>query len=712
MFVLIVAEKPSVAASIAQVVGAAARRKTYFEGNGYMVSWCLGHLVAAAPPDAYDARYSHWNVKDLPILPDPWRYDVIPQSKAQFNALTGLMLHTKVQSIICATDAGREGELIFRLVYRQCGCQKPVKRLWVSSMEEKALADGLTHLRDSSEYDDLYAAALCRMHADWIVGFNASRLYSVLYDANLSVGRVVSPTLALLVKREQEIAAFRKEPFYTVELNCGGFTAVSQRIPSAKTADDLQLRCDGGEAAVKAVESADKTEKPPRLYDLTTLQRDANRLYGYSAKSTLEAAQSLYEKKLLTYPRTDSRYLTDDLRDELPALVGGIASRLPFLKSLKSTEIPVSAGQVIDSQKVSDHHALIPTRTAVKADMSALPTLEMNVLTLVAVRLICAVGEPHRFMDTAVTLDCAGAPFTAKGRTEQAAGWQNCQRAFFKTVRDKPAGAKISTLPPLEQGARLPVKAAVKKGVTAPPKHYTEDTLLSAMENAGVAEFAEIPDAERKGLGTPATRADTIEGLLAVPKMAGSVALAVREGRNLLPTEKGMRLVGILPEALTSPVTTAEWETGLTKIARGEMDAGEWMDGIIAMIRRLIGSASAPADNPFRQSLARQPVGKCPWCGRPVLENGKGFCCSGHGDTPPCHFALWKDDRFFAAARKKLTRGTAEKLLKDGRVFLTDLYSSRKDRMYSATVVLASRTDKAGRQWPTFDLEFPERKQA
>lgn len=707
---LVIAEKPSVAASIAKVVGANNRKKSHYEGGGYRVSWCLGHLVELAAPDAYNADYSDWQMKDLPILPEQWKYSVIPKTQPQFNALTGLMLQSDVDTIVCATDAGREGELIFRLVYMMCGCKKPVKRLWVSSMEEKALADGMAHLKDSAEYDRLYAAALCRSRADWIVGLNASRLYSLLYDANLSIGRVLSPTLALLVHREDDIAAFKKEPFYTLDLDCGKFSASSDRIRAESAAKKLWSRCDGEQVTVKAVECKEKTDNPPKLYDLTSLQRDANRLFGYSAKDTLVAAQNLYEAKLLTYPRTDSRYLTDDMRDGLPALVKETAARLTFADGISDA---VNFDRVINSKKVSDHHALLPTQTALKADLSSTPTMERNILTLVAVRLLCAVDGAHRYTETTVTLSCADALFSAKGRTELAAGWKEIEQAYFKTLRDRPKEDKVTTLPAMAEGDTFKViKAEIRTGSTTPPKHFTEDTLLAAMENASAEEFAEIQDLERKGLGTPATRAEIIEKMLRVPKKGNHQSLAIRDGRNLLPTEKGVQLIRALPEQLTSASTTAEWEDGLTKIARGELDANAWMGGITDFVRQLVASPSVLPENPFQCEKTRQePVGKCPWCGRPVYENPKGFCCSGHNEeASPCQFALWIDNHFFATSKKTLSRSVVSRLLRDGRVPMKGLYSARTGKTYDATVVLTEKLGKDNRRWPQFELEFATKK--
>lgn len=693
---LVVAEKPSVAQSIAKVVGSDTKENGYFSGNGYLVSWCLGHLVELAAPDAYNPDYSKWALDDLPIIPDQWQTVVKPDTQKQFNILTGLLRRADVEEVVEATDPGREGELIFRLVYAKSGCNKPFKRLWVSSMEENALADGLAHLRESAEYDGLYAAALCRARADWLVGMNATRLYTLLYDCTLNVGRVVSPTLALLVQQEQEIAAFKVEPFYTVVLDCGAFLAESARLKTRAEADRLWSFCADSAATVTDVQTEEKAVRPPKLYDLTALQREANRLFGYSAKQALEGAQSLYEQKLCTYPRTDSRYLTEDFRDKLPEFACGIAARLPFLKGI---DVPVSAGRVIDGKKVTDHHALIPTQTFLSADLGALPSIERNLLALIAVRLLCAVGEPRRFSETAVTLTCADQPFTVKGRMVLDEGWQAIMRAYGAALPGRTQGKEPSALPDLHLRDTLRVKASVRDGHTEPPKHYTEDTLLAAMERAGAADFA--ADAERKGLGTSATRAETIEKLL-----SARAGLAVRKKRDLLPTEKGALLIGVLPEVLTSVKLTSDWEEKLSQVARGELPAQTFTDSIRSMTAELVQNAHAPQSNPFPQSHG--PVGICPWCGKPVLEGKKSFFCSGF-KTDGCRFALWKENAFFKASGKELTRNVATVLLKDGRVHMRGLRSQKTGKLYDADVLLGEGTDKHDLRCVQFSLEFPKR---
>mgnify|MGYP000004810852 FL=1 len=482
---LIVTEKPSVAQSIAAVLGTRQRQDGYLEGGGYLVSWCLGHLVEMAAADAYDPAYSKWQMDDLPILPEPWQYVVTPDKKAQFAVLQTLMQRDDVESIVCATDAGREGELIFRLVYEMANCRKPIERLWISSMEESAIEDGFANLRPGAEYDSLYAAALCRSKADWLVGINATRLFSTLYHRTLNVGRVMTPTLALVVERESAIENFKKQKFYTVELDCG-FRAVSDRFAQRKDADKLCAACEGQSLTVTAVEQTKKTARPPKLYDLTTLQRDGNRLFGYTAQQVLDYAQALYEKKLLTYPRTDSNYLTEDMADRVPALAELSAKLLPFSPPFVLADV----GRVIDSSKVSDHHALLPTMQVNAEAWAALPAGERNMLTLVMVRLLCAVGEIHQYEDTAVRLERSDAVFTASGRTIRIPGWRATEKAFLSTLKQKPeASAPPDTLPPMTQGQTVSVSRAVtKEGSTTPPKHFTDVIFCERKEWIGIEE--------------------------------------------------------------------------------------------------------------------------------------------------------------------------------------------------------------------------------
>ena len=691
---LVIAEKPSVAMGIAQVLGATARKEGHMEGGGWLVSWCVGHLVELAPADAYDPRYSKWAYDDLPIIPQPWQFQVLPDTRKQFNILRQLMSRDDVDTVICATDAGREGELIFRLTYDLCQCTKPVKRLWISSMEESAIRKGFDNLVDGQKYNNLYAAALCRAKADWLIGINGTRLFTTLYKGKtLNVGRVLTPTLTLLAEREAAIEHFKKEKLYTVELDAQGIRASSGKFNSKTDAEKLRSACLGKTAVVQSVTRKDKTERPPKLYDLTTLQREANRLFDYTAQQTLDYLQSLYEKRLATYPRTDSRYLTEDMAEGLPALCSTVAGALSFMAG---QPLPVHAAQVVDSSKVTDHHAVIPTAEIAGADLAALPTGERNILYMIAVRLLCAVGEPHTYAETAVTLDCGGASFMTKGRTVAAAGWKGTEKAFLSTLKKK-AEEPAPALPELAEGQRLEgADALLKQGTTSPPARFTEDTLLSAMEHASAEDFAALESVERTGLGTPATRAATIEKLV----KSGFVE---RKKKQLLPTEKGLALSWAMPDQLKSAKLTAEWEDRLGAVERGELAPEDFMAGITAMLTGLVRSYRnvAVAPSPLSDS-GRAGIGKCPRCGKNVVEGKKSFYCEGYHDTPSCGFALWKNDRFFTSKRKELTKKIAASLLKTGRAAVTGLFSEKKGVFYDATVVL----DDDGGKFVRFKLEF------
>lgn len=688
---LVIAEKPSVAQAIAHVLGATTRKDGYTEGGGWLVSWCVGHLVGLAPADAYDEKYAKWAYDDLPIVPECWQYAADRDKEKQLTVLRALMGREDVTAVVCATDAGREGQLIFQLVYNYCQCQKPTLRLWISSMEETAIKGGFASLKDGAAYESLYQSALCRSQADWLIGINATRLFSVLYGATLNVGRVQSPTLALLVNRENEIAGFKKQKFYTVQLIAGELTAEGERLADKKAAEEIRAACGGRTATVEAVENKERAELPPKLYDLTTLQRDANRLYGFTAQQTLDYTQSLYEKKLVTYPRTDSRYLTEDMAAGLPSLVEAVAVALPFMAGLETT---VNAGRVVDGSKVSDHHAIIPTHSMPGADLAALPAGEKAVLFLIAARLLCAVGEKYVTAETVAALSCGGHTFTAKGRTVTAYGWKSIDNAFRATLNEKPEDNKEpAPLPELAKGQAFPrVNASVREGTTAPPKHFTEDTLLSAMECAGAENMPE--NAERKGLGTPATRAGIIEKLV-------HTGFVERKGKNLLPTQKGAALIGVLPELIKSPALTAEWEHKLKQVERGELPAADFMAGIAGLTSKLVqdyGKLPDGADLSLFQPV-RKAVGTCPRCGGRVVENKKGFVC----ESRDCGFALWKENRFFTAKKKELTAKIAAALLKEGRAELRGCHSEKTGKTYDAIVIL----DDTGRKFVNFKMDFP-----
>ena len=675
---LVITEKPSVAHTIAAVLGADARMDGYLEGGGYIVSWCVGHLAELANAEEYDPQFAKWRLEDLPILPDNWRYAIPHNKQKRFAILRSLMDREDVTEIVNACDAGREGELIFRNVYILAGCKKPMLRLWISSMEDAAIREGFAHLRDGHDYDGLYQAALCRAKADWLVGINATRLYSVMYHRTLSVGRVMSPTLALLTQREAEIASFTPEPFWTVELACGDMTASGERLTGRPAAEKVATACQGHTAIVRAVERREKSEKAPALYDLTTLQREANRILGYTAQQTLDYLQALYEKKLCTYPRTDSRYLTDDMADVVPGYVA-VAAKLCDVAVPES----VAAAQVCNSKKVTDHHAIIPTRSAGAADIAALPSGEQKILRLAALGLLRAVSGPYRYEETAATLESGGESFTVKGRIVLDMGW----RVF---TDDAPENKE---LPPLTEGQRIAVDGVtVKEGQTTPPKHFTEDTLLSAMETAGAKDAPE--DAERKGLGTPATRAATLEKLVAsgfLERKHGKKAVA------LVPTSLGTSLISVLPEQLCSPLLTAEWEHKLKSVERGELQAGSFLVEITDMLDELVQTRRAVPGAERLFPSGRKVVGRCPRCGCDVTESKMGYFCEG----VDCRFAMWRDNKYLVNKRAVLTAPLVTELLEKGRAKLTGLYSERTGKIYDAILVM----EDDGQQM-RYSLEF------
>ena len=678
---LVICEKPSVAKSIASALGVTSRADGYFEGGGWLISWCIGHLVGLADAAAYDDRYKKWRYEDLPILPDPFRYVVSEEKAAQFHILRSLMERPDVTELVNACDAGREGELIFRLVYEAAGCSKPFSRLWISSMEDAAIREGFADLRPGADYDPLYQSALCRQKADWLIGINASRLFSVLYHRTLNVGRVQTPTLAMLADRDSKIVLFRKEKYHHVRLALEGAEAVSEKISAMEDAQTIRDACDGKKATCVSVVREKKTEKPPKLYDLTTLQREANRVFGYTAKQTLDYAQSLYEKKLLTYPRTDSRYLTCDMA-ETASVVLHLAARVPPFDACPEFFPDVLA--LVNDKEVSDHHALIPTLELEKADVPALPVGERNILLLVCCKLLCAAAESFVYEAVTATFDCGGHTFTAKGKQVLSQGWRAIQKVFRSSLKEKPEDDEAEgVLPALTEGQVFePVAASVTEHFTSPPKPYTEDTLLSAMENAGKEDIPE--DAERRGLGTPATRAAIIEKLV-------SGGFVERKGKNLIPTKAGVNLVTVLPELLTSPKLTADWEQRLNEVAKGQASPEDFMDGIEAMAAELVRKYSHISED--GQKLfqpEKETVGLCPRCGNPVYEGKKNFACSDRA----CQFVMWKNDRFFEQRGKVFTSKIAAALLKDGKAKVKGLRSLRTGKTYDGTIVLADTGGK------------------
>ena len=623
---LVIAEKPSVAQSIAAVLGATQRKDGYLEGNDYLVSWCVGHLVELVQPESYEEAWKKWSYDNLPIIPQEWQHEVKSDTKAQYQILKKLMHDDRVDAVVCATDAGREGELIFRLTYNMAGCRKPMKRLWISSMEESAIRDGFHNLRPGSDYDNLYKSALCRQEADWLVGINGTRLFTVLYGGKaLKVGRVQTPTLAMLVDRESKIINFKKEAYYMAHIMGNGLDAVSEHISDKTEAERIAGACENGQALVTSVIKEEKWVAPPKLYDLTTLQRDANRLFGFTAKQTLEYTQSLYEKKLVTYPRTDSQYLSDDMEGTAKNVIEAIFNSLLFEQNIMFNP---DIKRILNSKKVTDHHAIIPTMEIIKQDLKAIPESEMKILSLCANRLLCATGEKHIYNSTKAELTCNEIVFKVSGKEVWKNGWKEFDDFFknsYKTTEDKSDVEEEKKLPELREGMMIAVEQTkVSEHFTQPPKHYTEDSLLSAMERAGAEDMGD--EVERKGLGTPATRADIIEKLV-------KDGFVKREKKQMIPTEDGMKLITILPDVVKSPKLTADWENELTLVSKGEVAAEQFMSGIEAMVTDLVKTYHSVSDEHkamFGTGKGEQEVlGKCPKCGADVVKGKFGAYCTG-----------------------------------------------------------------------------------
>jgi len=691
---LVITEKPSVGKSIADVIGATSKKDGYMEGNGYLVTWCVGHLVELASADLYDEKYAKWKYEDLPILPKEWIYVISKGKEKQMKIIGTLMKQSDVKSIIAATDAGREGELIFRLVYEKLGCNKPIKRLWISSMEESAITEGFKNLHDGKEYEPLYEAALSRAKADWIVGINATRLFSVLYGQTLNIGRVMSPTLAMIVEREANISAFKAQPFYTIQLDCGDFILVSEKITDKEMAETIYKGCDRESVIIKEVENKEKIEKAPKLYDLTTLQREANRQLGFTAEQTLDYVQSLYEKKLLTYPRTDSRYLTEDMKENTPAVVEAVAG---FFR-LENIQSPIYMDQVINNSKVSDHHAIIPTIYAKDYDVYSLLYGEREIFLLVALRLVSAVGESCRYSETIIKASCNDTIFTAKGKVIISDGFKAVEKKYYASKKEELEKDKDKALPHLNEGETFIAKSAIKEGKTSPPKHFTDDTLLAAMENANNA----LEDTDRKGIGTPATRAGILEKLI-------KTGFAERKGdkkiKHFIPTHKGISLITVIPEVIKSPELTAQWEEKLKRIENGKLSSNDFLTEIVNMTKNLVKTYEVikGADTLFSSKSKGKSIGKCPRCGSDVKENKKGFCC----ENKTCGFALWKENMFFIKKKKKLTKIIAVELLEKGKAKLNGCYSEKTGKTYDAIVIL----DDTGGKYVNFKMEFPTNKQ-
>ena len=694
---LIIAEKPSVGRAIAAVIGATESKDGYMEGRGMIVTWCVGHLVELAMPEDYNKDFAKWRYKDLPIIPEKWQYNISKESAKQFNIVCSLMNDPTVTGIICATDAGREGELIFRLVYEKAGCRKPARRLWISSMEDNAIREGIHNLKNLSAYDNLYHAALCRAQADWLIGMNATRLYSLLYGPTLPIGRVMTPTLAMLAQRENAIEQFHPEIFYTVKLDLGNSQiAHSDRIHDLSEARNLTDACNKDSAMVKRIEHKEKRENPPLLYDLTTLQRDANRIFGYTAQQTLEYAQALYEKRLLTYPRTDSRFLTHDMEEKIPELASRVSGTLPFAAGL---DLAGNATQVIDDKKVSDHHAIIPTDSmpGETQAVNALASGVRDLLTLVSTRLLCAMDEPFVYDETTVIVACAGHEFKLKGKRILNMGWQRIWQAFRGSIGGHTADEDLEMALPddLNEGDEIALpRAELAEGKTTPPAHHTEDTILHAMETAGAEDMPD--DAEHKGIGTPATRAAILEKLLETKLVERT---GDRRKRILTPTAKGKALASILPDKLLSPQLTAEWEQRLKRIEKGEEKPDVFMADVQSFVQDLAKETvrAENADQLFQPM--RQVICKCPKCGAAITDRAKGFMC----ENRICGFALWKTGGILTGAEHPLTASDVKALVEKGEVHKTGLVSAKSHIKYEATLHLDYNENGKPFLRPTFD---------
>ena len=692
---LVIAEKPSVAQSYAKNLSAYRREDGYLEGESGIVSWCLGHLAEYAQPEKYDPKYEKWQFDDLPILPEVWKLKVSKDKKKQFDVLKGLMNRSDVEYLVNGCDAGREGELIFQRVYDLAGCRKPVKRLWISSMEDAAIQKGFQTMKSEEEYKNLCMAAVCRAQADWLIGMNGTRAYTTRYFKRLVVGRVQTPTLAMLAERQERIEHFQKEAFYKVALTDGKLTVVSENIANEEAADLLAALCNGSTAVVTQMKKEDKKAFPPRLYDLTSLQREANRYFGYTAKRTLDMLQELYEEKLVTYPRTDSQFVTEDMKDSVEELVGKMPVLLPFVDY---GQLGHGIKRVINNAKVSDHHAILPTKEAVEKGIADLPADKKNLMMLICQQLVQATGEEYLYEQTDITVKCQEHDFKARGKIPVQMGFKEVEKAFKHLyVKAEPVeGKEKETSIPAgyEEGMRLfPVKADKTTHYTSPPKPFNEDTLLAAMETAGNKEFDS--ETEKKGLGTPATRASIIEKLV-------SSGYAQRKGKQILPSTEGKELVKVMPEYLKSAVMTAEWENRLLMMEKGQITDTQFMGEITSLVRKILEVCrEIPEEERRRFQTAREVIGKCPVCGCDVFEGKQNFYCSNR----QCDFALWKENRFLGSMAKNLDKKMARELLDKACTHVNGLYSKKKDMKFDADLLLTLEDGK-----PRFHLEFPKKK--
>jgi DNA topoisomerase-3 len=692
---LVIAEKPSVAQSYAKNLSAYKREDGYLEGESCIVSWCLGHLAEYAQPEEYDPKYEKWQFDDLPILPEAWKLKVSKDKKKQFDVLKGLMNRSDVEYLVNGCDAGREGELIFQRVYVLAGCRKPVKRLWISSMEDAAIQKGFQTMKSEEEYKNLCMAAVCRAQADWLIGMNGTRAYTTRYFKRLVVGRVQTPTLAMLAERQERIEHFQKEAFYKVALTDGKLTVVSENIANEEAADLLAALCNGSTAVVTQMKKERKKSFPPKLYDLTSLQREANRYFGYTAKRTLDMLQELYEEKLITYPRTDSQFVTEDMKDSVEELV----EKMPVLLSFVDYEqLGHGIKRVINNAKVSDHHAILPTKEAVEKGIADLPADKKNLMMLICQQLVQATGEEYLYEQTDITVKCQEHDFKARGKIPVQMGFKKVEKAFKQLcVKTEPVEEKEkeTSIPAgYEEGMRLfPVKAEKITHYTSPPKPFNEDTLLAAMETAGNKEFDS--ETEKKGLGTPATRASIIEKLV-------SSGYAQRKGKQILPSTEGKELVKVMPEYLKSAVMTAEWENQLLMMEKGQITDTQFMGEITSLVRKILEVCrEIPEEERRRFQTAREVIGKCPVCGCDVFEGKQNFYCSNR----QCDFALWKENRFLGSMEKNLDKKMARELLDKACTHVKGLYSKKKDMKFDADLLLTLEDGK-----PRFHLEFPKKK--
>ena len=692
---LVIAEKPSVAQSYAKNLSAYKREDGYLEGESCIVSWCLGHLAEYAQPEEYDPKYEKWQFDDLPILPEAWKLKVSKDKKKQFEVIKTLMNRSDVEYLVNGCDAGREGELIFQRVYDLAGCRKPVKRLWISSMEDAAIQKGFQTMKSEEEYKNLCMAAVCRAQADWLIGMNGTRAYTTRYFKRLVVGRVQTPTLAMLAERQERIEHFQKEAFYKVALTDGKLTVVSENIANEEAADLLAALCNGSTAVVTQMKKERKKSFPPKLYDLTSLQREANRYFGYTAKRTLDMLQELYEEKLVTYPRTDSQFVTEDMKDSVEELVKKMPVLLPFVDY---GQLGHGIKRVINNAKVSDHHAILPTKEAVEKGIADLPADKKNLLMLICQQLVQATGEEYLYEQTDITVKCQEHDFKARGKIPVQMGFKEVEKAFKQLcVKAEPVEEKEKdTSIPVgyEEGMRLfPVKAEKTTHYTSPPKPFNEDTLLAAMETAGNKEFDS--ETEKKGLGTPATRASIIEKLV-------SSGYAQRKGKQILPSTEGKELVKVMPEYLKSAVMTAEWENQLLMMEKGQITDTQFMEEITFLVRKILEVCrEIPEEERRRFQPAREVIGKCPVCGCDVFEGKQNFYCSNR----QCDFALWKENRFLGSMGKNLDKKMARELLDKACTHVKGLYSKKKDMKFDADLLLTLEDGK-----PRFHLEFLKKK--